>query len=223
MGIISENLKVIWQRIEKACLRSRRNTDEITLIAVSKNMPAEFVIEAYEHGIINFGENRVQEAREKLEKLTGIRDKTVWHMIGRLQTNKAKTASTLFDMIQSIDSIKLAEMINKMSVKPTPVLLEINVSGEAAKTGFSIADMPDTIHQMEKLKNITLSGFMTVAPIVKNPEEARPLFQQLSQLKKEFNLPHLSMGMTDDFEIAIEEGATMVRIGRAIFGERRYT
>ena len=153
-------------------------------------------------------------------QLSEIRPLSTWHMIGHLQTNKAGIATGLFDIIHSIDSVKLAEVINRQARKPVPVLLEVNVSGEASKYGFSLHDLASAIAAISRLEKLDLRGLMTIAPLVADAEQIRPVFRQLRSLRDRYSLEHLSMGMTDDFEIAIEEGATIVRIGRAIFGER---
>jgi pyridoxal phosphate enzyme (YggS family) len=142
-------------------------------------------------------------------------------MVGHLQTNKAKTAIELFDMIQSVDSIRLAEVLSRHAQHRIPILLEVNVSGEASKFGLPPAEVSSAVEEIARLPHLEIRGLMTIAPLTDNPEEVRPIFKRLRLLRDSLGLEHLSMGMTDDFEVAIEEGATMVRIGRAIFGERR--
>ncbi len=173
-----------------------------------------------EAGISHFGENRLQEAMPKIAEVTRLGHKPTWHMIGHLQTNKVKTAVEVFDIIQSVDSVRLAREIGLRSVGVIPVLLEVNVGEEPSKSGFRVEQLAGAIAEIGRLPRVEVRGLMTVAPIAAHPEEARPVFQRLRRLRDEAGLQELSMGMTDDFEVAIEEGATIVRIGRAIFGER---
>jgi len=205
----------------QACERSRRSVDEITLVAITKGFEAQVVRAALDSGIRDFGENRVQEAEEKIAQLKDLRPAVTWHMVGHLQSNKAKVAVGLFDIIHSVDSIKLAEILNRRAEKPLTVLLEVNVSGEVTKTGFSLGELAAAAKEIAQLTNLNLMGLMTVAPFVPDPEEVRPVFRKLRELRDSLGLKQLSMGMTDDFEVAIEEGATMLRVGRAIFGDRR--
>jgi pyridoxal phosphate enzyme (YggS family) len=218
---IEANIREVRRRMAQACERSRRSVDEITLVAVTKGFEAQAVRAAFDSGIKNFGENRVQEAEEKIAQLKDLRPAVTWHMVGHLQSNKARVAVELFDIIHSIDSIKLAEILNRRIEKPLPVLLEVNVSGEVTKTGFSLGGLAAAAKEIGQLTNLNLMGLMTVAPFVPDPEAVRPVFRKLRELRDSMGLKHLSMGMTDDFEVAVEEGATMLRIGRAIFGDRR--
>jgi pyridoxal phosphate enzyme (YggS family) len=218
---IEANIREIQRRIARACERSHRSPDEITLVAITKGFEAQAIRTAFNSGIRDFGENRVQEAEGKIAQLSDLRPVVTWHMVGHLQSNKAKIAVELFDIIHSVDSVRLAEILNRWVEKPLPVLLEVNVSGEATKGGFSIAETEAAVKAIKQLPNLKLMGLMTVAPFVADPEEVRPVFRKLRELRDSLGLRHLSMGMTDDFEVAIEEGATMLRIGRAIFGERR--
>jgi hypothetical protein len=169
-------------------------------------------------GIAHVGENRVQEAAAKILALRGL--PVTWHLVGHLQTNKAKTALELFDIIHSVDSLHLAEVLSHRAERPLPVLLEVNVTGEVSKFGFSPDDVAAAAQAIPRLPHVDLRGLMTVAPFVSDPETVRPVFRELRRLRDALGLRELSMGMTDDFEVAIEEGATLVRIGRAIFGER---
>jgi len=171
-------------------------------------------------GIRHVGENRVQEAGEKSAHLSSLEPRPKLHMVGHLQVNKVKTALEIFDIIHSIDSVRLAESLSKRAHDVLPVLLQANVSGEGTKSGFSPGELPDTAQRITRLPNLDVQGLMTIAPFVADPEEVRPIFRRLRQLRDELGLRHLSMGMSDDFEIAVEEGATLVRIGRAIFEER---
>jgi pyridoxal phosphate enzyme (YggS family) len=218
---IEANIRDVQRRIVRACERSLRSPDEITLVAITKGFEESSIRAAFELGITNFGENRVQEAQEKIARLTELRSSITWHMVGHLQSNKARTAVELFDIIHSVDSIKLAMILNRLVEKSLPVLLEVNVSGESTKAGFSPGEVEVAVNEIRQLPELKLSGLMTVAPWVSDPEEVRPVFGKLRELRDALGLKHLSMGMTDDFEVAIEEGATMIRIGRAIFGDRR--
>ncbi len=217
---VKANLESVKLRIALACRRAGRSPDEVTLVAVTKGVPPSVIAEAFKLGIRDFGENRVQEADKKMGQLTDLSPRPTWHMVGHLQTNKAKLALTLFDIIQSVDSINLAQELSRRAQKPLPVLLEVNVAGETTKTGFRKEELPGIYDIIKKLPNIQVQGLMTVAPLSADAEQVRPVFRQLRQLRDLLGLEHLSMGMTDDFEVAIEEGATMVRLGRAIFGAR---
>jgi len=217
---ISSNVKNLQQRIARACEKVERSPDEVTLVAVSKTVQADAIESAFHTGIRDFGESRVQEAEPKIEQLQKLKPGIVWHMVGHLQTNKAKTAAAIFDIIHSVDSLKLAETLNNCSLKRLPILIQVNVAVEATKGGFMLSEVDEAVKQIVKLPNLEVHGLMTIAPWVENAEEVRPVFRQLRQLRDALGLKHLSMGMSDDFEVAIEEGATLVRIGRAIFGER---
>ncbi len=218
---IAANIKAVNQRIALACERAKRLPSEVTLIAITKSVPVSAIREAYELGIRHFGENRVQEAELKVAQLAGLEPKPTWHMTGHLQTNKAKKAVEMFDLVHTIDSFKVADMLNRFTNRPLPVLLQVNVSGESSKSGFPPAEVEQALHMISSLPNLKVKGLMTIAPLVDNAEDVRPLFRQLRRLRDSLSLEHLSMGMSNDFEVAIEEGATMVRIGRAIFGERQ--
>jgi pyridoxal phosphate enzyme (YggS family) len=230
--LLQENLTRVRDRIASAAARANRNAAAITLVAVSKTHPVEALIAAYELGVRHFGENRVEEAATKLPVFrAAIGDPAVvFHMIGHLQSRKAADAVAVFDRVHSVDSVKLAQRLARFATKPLPILLEVNVSGEASKYGFDGArrnELFSAVEVIAQAPNLHLDGLMTMAPLVADPEQARPVFRALRELRDEIEarystvkLPHLSMGMTDDFEVAIEEGATLVRIGRAIFGER---
>lgn len=226
----AENLRRVRERIVAAAERAGRDPGEVTLVAVTKTHPPEVVRAAYDLGLRDFGENRVEEAASKISQLP---EDITWHMVGHLQSRKAALAADLFNIIHSVDSVKLARRLDRFCAERNrlmPVLLEINVSGEVSKYGFPLADrdmLGAAIAQMLALSHICIAGLMTMAPIVSDPEEARPVFRGLRELREalaarfpQIEWRHLSMGMTDDFEVAIEEGATMVRIGRAIFGPR---
>ena len=222
VSTIAERLEAVRLRIAEACHRSGRSPDEVTLVAVTKGFPPEVVRRGAAAGIRHFGENRVQEAQAKLPLLADLSPRPTWHMVGHLQTNKVKTALNLFDIIHSVDSLHLAEAISRR-VPPSarvPVLLEANVAGEPAKYGFSPEELPAQAKAIRRLPGLDVRGLMTVAPMTEDSYELRPVFRRLRQLAQSLDLPELSMGMTDDFEVALEEGATIVRIGRAIFGER---
>jgi hypothetical protein len=215
---IAERLALICERVARAAERAGRSPAEVTIVAISKSFPPEAIEEAAAAGIAHIGENRVQEAAAKIPSLRHL--PVTWHMVGHLQTNKAKTALELFDIIQSVDSLRLAEALSHRAERPVPVLLEVNVAGEASKFGFSPPEVPQAAEAVGRLPHLNVCGLMTIAPLVGDPEEVRPIFRELRQLRDALGLAELSMGMTDDFEVAIEEGATMVRIGRAIFGGR---
>jgi len=215
---VAERIALVRDRVALAAERSGRSPAEVTIVAISKFFPTQAIEEAAAAGIAHIGENRVQEAAAKVSSLRHL--PVTWHMIGHLQTNKAKTALELFDIIQTVDSLRLAETLSRRAERPIPVLLEVNVAGEASKFGLSPQDIPETAEAVARLPHLDLRGLMTMAPLVSDPEEVRPVFRELRRLRDALGLAELSMGMTDDFEVAIEEGATLVRIGRAIFGER---
>ena len=223
---LSENLNAIRSRIAAACERAGRAADSVTLVAVTKTHPAELISEAAKLGLRVFGENKVQEAKAKIPQCPGhLR----WHMIGHLQSNKCRDAVALFEMIESVDSLPLAEELSKradQASKTMAILLEINLAGEATKFGYRPEKLLAELAQINSLARLEVHGLMTVPPWAPNPERVRPVFRELRELKKKCEdligapLPHLSMGMSGDFEVAIEEGATIVRIGTALFGER---
>ena len=218
---IKSNIVNLQERISRAATRANRDPREINLVAVTKTIEPWLIQQAFDAGIRHFGENRVQEAKAKIEQLSTLQPLPTWHMVGHLQSNKAKIAVKLFHMIHSIDSVKIAELISRHADHSIPILIEVNVSGETTKNGFPLAEVSPAMEQIARLPNLEVKGLMTIAPIVSNPEEVRPIFRQLRLLRDSLGLEHLSMGMTDDFEVAIEEGATIIRIGRAIFGERK--
>ena len=222
VNTVAERLQAVRLRIAAACLRSGRSPEEVTLVAVCKGFPPEAAREAVAAGLRHLAENRVQEAQVKRAALSDLPADVVWHMVGHLQTNKVKTALGLFDIIHSVDSLHLAEEISRRAPRQVgvPVFLEVNVAGEAAKYGFSVQELPAACEAIARLPNLDVRGLMTVAPLVAEPEEVRPVFRRLLAIAQSLGLRELSMGMTDDFEVAVEEGATHLRIGRAIFGER---
>jgi pyridoxal phosphate enzyme (YggS family) len=216
---IAQNLQAIERRIALAAHRAGRSPDEITLIAVTKGLTAQVVDDAVKAGISHIGENRVQEAMEKIGHLSTLQPRPTWHMIGHLQTNKVKTAVEIFDIIHSIDSLRLAQALSGRAKKIIPVLLQVNIAQEEPKSGFSEIELSKAIVEITRLPGLAIKGLMTIAPLVSDPEEVRPIFRRLRELRDSLGLEHLSMGMSDDFEVAVEEGATMLRIGRAIFAE----
>jgi pyridoxal phosphate enzyme (YggS family) len=226
MGL-TENFEAITQRIAAACSRSGRSPEDVMLLPVTKGQDAQKVRGAADLGFTIFGENKVQEGKLK-KSLCPSRLR--WHMIGHLQSNKCKDALITFDMIQSVDSISLAQELNKTAEKlarHAPILLEVNVAGEATKFGFKPDEVLRELESLNGLKRLEIHGLMTIAPYAQDPEKVRPIFRKLAELKKECEqilgvpLQHLSMGMSGDFEVAIEEGATIVRIGTALFGARQ--
>jgi len=218
---IAQRVEDVRRRIEAVCERSNRSPDEVTLIAVTKGFPPDAIRQAAAAGIQHFGENRVQEAEAKLAELPDLPEGVTWHMVGHLQTNKVKTAIRLFDIIHSVDSVPLAEAISRRASSRRPIFLEVNVSKEPSKYGFSLDEVLNRLRAIEALPNIEVMGLMTVGPQVESAEDVRPVFHRLREAAGSVGLNALSMGMSDDFEVAIEEGATHIRIGRALFGERR--
>ena len=223
---LAENFESIQRRIVAACGRAGRDPASITFLAASKGMPPEIVNEAAEVGVRCFGENKVQEAKAKIPGCPG---RLRWHLIGHLQSNKCRDAVALFDMIQSVDSVGLAVELQKWAenqAKTMPVLLEVNVAGESSKFGIRPEALPAVLASMQGLSRLEIQGLMTIAPWAPDPEKARPHFRALRELKQGCEetlgaaLPHLSMGMSGDFETAIEEGATIVRLGTSLFGLR---
>jgi pyridoxal phosphate enzyme (YggS family) len=232
-GDIAQNLAQVRARMDAAAARAHRSPDEIVLVAVSKTMPLERVVQAYEAGQRHFGENRVQEAEAKITAWPAgrVTDRPTWRLIGRLQRNKARRAVQLFDAIDSVDSLDLARALDRCAAeagKIRPILLEVNVAGEVSKGGFAPGEgFAAAVRAIVALPNLRVDGLMTVAPLAGDPETARPVFRALRLLRDGLRRqhpslpwPHLSMGMSGDFEVAIEEGATLVRLGRALFGAR---
>ncbi len=223
---IKENIRILKERIEKTAVRVGRNPDEITIVAVTKTIPAQIIIQAIDCGINIIGENRVQEAKEKF---TIIGNRVQWHMVGHLQTNKVKDALKIFSLIHSLDSIKLAEEIEKRAETTIDCLIEVNTSSEPTKFGIKPEELFNFYDSLKHFKKINVLGLMTIGPgwAITEPEASRNSFKLLHDLRDELtqafdrNFPILSMGMTSDFEVAIEEGANMIRIGTAIFGPRK--
>ena len=228
--MLKENLQKVEEKIAASCACSGRRREDVTLIAVSKTKPVETLKEAYDLGVRVFGENKVQELADKYEALP----KDIhWHMIGHLQRNKVKYIIDKVDLIHSVDSVRLAETIDKEAKKhnlTANILIEVNVAEEESKFGVRTEDTEELIRKTALLPNVCIRGLMTIAPYVEDPEENRPVFRTLGKLAvdiKKKNIDNvsmdvLSMGMTGDYEVAVEEGATMVRVGTGIFGERKY-
>ena len=217
---IADNLRSVRQRIARAAERAGRSPDDVTLVAITKGMSADAVRQAFQAGVRQFGENRLQEAQPKLAALADLRPQSTWHMVGHLQSNKVKASIQVFDIIQSVDSVRLGEALDKRAEGPIPVFLEVNVSGEATKYGFRPGELGEAFRHLDGCRNLQIRGLMTIAPLLPDPEMARPVFRKLRELAQGLGVRELSMGMTNDFEMAVEEGATLVRIGTAIFGPR---
>lgn len=228
--MLKENLSVVEENIKKACEKAGRDRNEVTLIAVSKTKPVEMLKEVYDTGIRNFGENKVQEMCEKMDVLP---EDIKWHMIGHLQRNKVKYIAGRTELIHSVDTYRLAEEINIQAKKKNiiiPILVEVNIAGEESKFGTSAEDAMLLVEDISKLENVRIKGLMTIAPYVENAEENRPYFRKIKQLAVDIanknidnvSMEILSMGMTGDYMVAIEEGSTMVRVGTGIFGARNY-
>jgi PLP dependent protein len=226
MSALAERLQSIRRRIASACDRSGRPTASVELMGVSKNHPPEAVAEAVQLGLTLFGENRIQEARTKIPLSP---PNTRWHFIGHLQSNKARDAVALFETIQGVDSLELARELQKQAQKQSrrvAILAEVNVAGESTKFGWNPEALLAALPAMATLDHLELKGLMTIAPYAPNPEPARPVFRRLRELRDQCEhqlqckLPILSMGMSGDLEVAIEEGATLVRVGTALFGDR---
>lgn len=216
-GRISRNLSLIRERMEAACARAGRDVSEVTLVAVTKTVGIGECEALLDLGVTHLGENRVEHAESKI---AAIGDRAVWHMVGSVQRRKAKRVAALFDRADSVDRLELAESLNEAAADregPLPVLVQVNTSGEASKHGFSPEELPAALDAIRGLSNLRVDGLMTMAPFEAEAEETRPVFRALSELARAHGLSALSMGMTNDFEVAIEEGATEVRIGTALF------
>jgi hypothetical protein len=234
--MIKDNILKVKERISLICAKIKRDPNAITIVAVSKGRTPQQIKEAVEAGITDIGENKVQEALVKYNELYAKRytlNAIKWHMVGHLQTNKVKDAVRIFDLIQSVDSLRLAETIDKEAAKihkKQDILMEIKTSPEESKFGLKLDEAIKVITEIAKFKNINIKGLMTIAPLADNPEETRPYFKMLRDLKDRINhmpyaichMPYLSMGMTDDFSVAIEEGSDMLRLGRAIFESEKH-
>ena len=225
--LVAENVATVLKRIERAAVRSKRSLDGITLIGVSKGVPAERIREAFGAGVRHFGESRVQEWESKAPQLKDL--EATWHMVGHLQRNKATKAVNLFHTVDSIGNLPLAERLDRAAGegRRLPVLLEVLLDPDGSKSGCPPEEAPRVAEGLLLLPHLEWRGLMVIAPMVENPEEARPAFRRLRELRDQladrfdWALPELSMGMSHDFEVALEEGATQVRVGTAIFGRRR--
>lgn len=226
---IQENITAIQARINQVAAKSGRKGSDITLIGVSKRKPAELIAAAITGGQKDFGENYIQEAMEKIDTLG--RERAVWHFIGHLQSNKAKYAVRYFDLIHTVDKLKLAKEIDKQAAKLDKVqdiLIQVNIAREATKSGADAKELMELVRQISQLSHVRIRGLMCMPPFFDDPEEARPYFKQVREISREIEasgiegveMAELSMGMSNDFEVAIEEGATLVRVGTAIFGSR---
>lgn len=228
--MLKENYDAVAEKVKKACVRAGRSEKEVTIIAVSKTKPLGDIVELQQYGVMDFGENKVQELCKKYEEI----EKPVrWHLIGHLQTNKVKYIVDKVELIHSVDSLKLAKQISKEAIKKevtVPILIQVNVAQEETKFGLDTEEVMDLVYDISQLPNLAIKGLMTIAPFVDDPEENRDYFRKLKQLfvdikAKNFDnvdMSILSMGMTNDYEVAIEEGATMIRVGTGIFGARNY-
>lgn len=228
--MLANNLKEVEEKIQAACKRANRSREDVTLIAVSKTKPISMLQDVYDLGIRDFGENKVQEL---CEKYTEMPADTTWHMIGHLQRNKVRQIIDKATLIHSVDSLRLAEEIEKQANKRNiiiNILLEVNVADEESKFGLKVDEVLDVVKQIATFPHVRIKGFMTIAPFVENPEENRTVFARLHKLSVDIaqknidnvSVDIISMGMTNDYEVAIEEGATMIRVGTGIFGERDY-
>lgn len=229
MASISDNIKDVRERMAVACTRAGRRVDEVRLVAISKTFPAERIREAYDAGLREFGENRVQEAASKQPALADC--EITWHLVGHLQTNKAKSANELFQWVHSVDSLRLAQKLHQAASGAGArlrVLIEVNLGGEESKSGVNAGEVPKLAEEISRLESLDLRGLMTIPPFLEDPEKVRPYFRRLREAAQQvaerkipgISMAELSMGMTHDFEVAIEEGATIVRVGTGIFGTR---
>lgn len=230
MTDLEKNLNEVKEKVKDACIRAGRQQESVTLIAVSKTKPVSDLAAVYECGVRQFGENKVQELVEKYEQLP---KDIQWHMIGHLQKNKVKYIVDKVALIHSVDSFSLAEEISKQAVKKqvtVPILIEVNIAGEETKFGIQKEETAELVRAVSVLPNVRIEGLMTIAPFVQNPEDNRDYFREMKKLSVDIAMQNidnvsmkiLSMGMTGDYQVAIEEGATMVRVGTGIFGERNY-
>lgn len=220
VDVFADRLAEVEERLTRACQRAGRRREEVLLLPVTKVFPPTAILEAYAHGLRQFGENYVQEFADKypsVSHLTGAQ----FHLIGHLQSNKARKAAELFDVVQTVDSAKLARRLHEATARPLDVFLEVKLSAEEAKHGCDPQDIPALIEAIGALPNLRLRGLMTMPPWSDDPETARPYFRQLRGLAQQHKLAELSMGMSNDLEVAIEEGSTIVRVGTALFGRRQ--
>ncbi|MDO5362733.1 MAG: YggS family pyridoxal phosphate-dependent enzyme [Eubacteriales bacterium] len=229
--MLADNLELVHKNIREACTSAGRSADEVTLIAVSKTKPVELLMEAYDAGERVFGENKVQEIMDKYDRMPSD---VKWHMIGHLQRNKVKYIIDKVAMIHSVDSLRLAQTIEQEAAKKDiciPILVEVNVAEEESKFGFHMNEVIPFLEEVSGFSHLKIMGLMTIAPFVDDPEENRDIFRKLKKLSVDIETKNinnitmsvLSMGMTGDYQVAIEEGATMVRVGTGIFGARNYS
>lgn len=227
MGI-KDGLELVYDKIDESCLRAKRSSEEVQLIAVSKKKPVSMIVEAFHFGQVNFGENYVQEAVEKIDKCN-LGERASWHFIGHLQKNKVKFIKDKFDYIHSVDSLGLIQELENRSEYEQKILLQINLVNEASKSGVAVESVPSFLESMQEISSkVTLAGLMFMPPFVTNAEENRSLFARVYELSVDWkkylgdrhNLSELSMGTSQDYHVAIEEGATFVRVGSNIFGSR---
>jgi len=220
ISTIATNVAVVRARIDAAAWRADRNPADVRLIGVTKTFPAEVCNAALRAGVVDLGENRVQEGVAKAATLAAAGLEPTWHLIGHLQSNKVRPALEVFSLIHSVDSIDLAGAISRRATRPTEILLEVNVGDEPTKFGFPPQAVGAALEAIMRLSNLSVRGLMTVAPASHDPESVRPIFAQLRELARSLALRELSMGMSGDYEVAVEEGSTMVRVGSALFGAR---
>ncbi len=218
--MLQQRLDEVEGRIRAAAQRAGRRREDITLIAVTKKFPVSVMRDAYQHGLRHFGENYVQEFEQKSPELSDLAD-AVFHLIGHLQSNKTRKAAELFQWIQTVDSVRLASRLEQQTEHPLDVMIEVKLSPEEAKHGTGAEDLPPLIDALRASPTLRLHGLMTMPPWSQDPEPSRPYFRRLKQLADAHGLPALSMGMSNDFEVAIEEGSTHIRIGTALFGPRK--
>jgi pyridoxal phosphate enzyme (YggS family) len=218
--MLKARLEEVEERMARAAGRAGRRREDIALIAVTKMFPAEAICEAYSLGLRLFGENYVQEFEGKHAEVANLQG-AAFHLIGHLQSNKARRAAELFQAVQTVDSAKLARRLNEAAAHPLEVMIEVKLSEEGSKSGAAPEQVPETIEAIQSCPKLRLTGLMTMPPWTEDPELSRPYFRRLRELGERHRLPKLSMGMSHDFETAIEEGATHVRVGTALFGERR--
>jgi PLP dependent protein len=219
MSEVRENCHRLFERLQRVATKCGRDAASIRLIAVTKTVPVDRIREVVEFGVADIGENRLQEALSKRKQLQDLPAR--WHFIGHLQSNKARKVIEHFDWLQSVDRMDLARKLNEYASRRFPVLIEVNLGEEPAKSGVPISDAQKLTDDVHRLERLDLRGLMAIPPFSENPEDSRPYFRRLREMAERLRLPELSMGMSHDFEIAIEEGATMVRIGTALFGTRR--
>jgi pyridoxal phosphate enzyme (YggS family) len=219
MSEVRENCHRLFERLQRVATKCGRDAASIRLIAVTKTVPVDRIREVVEFGVADIGENRLQEALSKRKQLQDLPAR--WHFIGHLQSNKARKVIEHFDWLQSVDRMDLARKLNEYASRRFPVLIEVNLGEEPAKSGVPISDAQKLTDDVHRLERLDLRGLMAIPPFSENPEDSRPYFRRLREMAERLRLPEVSMGMSHDFEIAIEEGATMVRIGTALFGTRR--